>query len=456
MKKAFTSFALLMVSLFAWAAESDMCMKYVNPKAGAELWHAQATYSLSSPLNKDMDYTLTMKVKATTATDLALWPIYSTSPNRNQWRQSTDVQQLEAKQIGTDWQTVTWKFKASFPHDRLQFVFGKLEGSIYFDDVVLKADEIGVNYVQNGDFAENKVAGWGKSQFGNVSFSIVYGESDKEPEVIEPVIPEKWEYAKQGDPNFHIYLCFGQSNMEGNAPVEPEDLENVPERMQLLAAVNFSNPARTQGQWYTAVPPLCRQGTGLTPADYFGRTLCEKLPDSIRIGIVHVAVGGAKIELYMEEYKDNYIAGEADWFRNFCAQYDNDPLARLIEMGKIAQQSGVIKGILLHQGCSNNGQADWAKKVKKVYTRICYQLGLNPEEVPLLAGETLYEDQKGACWLHNVNSLPLLPKEMPNAYVISAKDIPGNGRDPFHFSAAGYRELGRRYADQMLKILNNK
>ena len=26
------------------------------------------------------------------------------------------------------------------------------------------------------------------------------------------------------DPNFHIYLCFGQSNMEGNANIEQQDL----------------------------------------------------------------------------------------------------------------------------------------------------------------------------------------------------------------------------------------
>lgn len=31
------------------------------------------------------------------------------------------------------------------------------------------------------------------------------------------------------DPNFHIYLCFGQSNMEGNAAIEEEDRTDCPE-----------------------------------------------------------------------------------------------------------------------------------------------------------------------------------------------------------------------------------
>ena len=29
------------------------------------------------------------------------------------------------------------------------------------------------------------------------------------------------------DPNFHIYLAFGQSNMEGQGEIEPQDIANV-------------------------------------------------------------------------------------------------------------------------------------------------------------------------------------------------------------------------------------
>ena len=61
------------------------------------------------------------------------------------------------------------------------------------------------------------------------------------------------------DPNFHIYLCFGQSNMEGNATPEAIDYQNVDENFKMLACVNFQNPARTMGQWYTATPPIVRQ-----------------------------------------------------------------------------------------------------------------------------------------------------------------------------------------------------
>ena len=49
----------------------------------------------------------------------------------------------------------------------------------------------------------------------------------------------------QVDPNFHIYICFGQSNMEGNAQWEAQDMGNVDPRFKMLATCNFDNPKRT-------------------------------------------------------------------------------------------------------------------------------------------------------------------------------------------------------------------
>ena len=103
------------------------------------------------------------------------------------------------------------------------------------------------------------------------------------------------------DPNFHIYLCFGQSNMEGNARIEPQDRENLNTRFKMMAAVDFKRTGREKGKWYVAVPPLCRENNGLTPADYFGRTMVEKTPENISIGVINVAVGGCSIDLFDED-----------------------------------------------------------------------------------------------------------------------------------------------------------
>ena len=83
------------------------------------------------------------------------------------------------------------------------------------------------------------------------------------------------------DPNFYIFLCFGQSNMEGAARPEAEDLKSPGPRFLLMPAVDDAQRGRTMGKWCEAAAPLCRPNTGLTPADWFGRTLIETLPDNM-------------------------------------------------------------------------------------------------------------------------------------------------------------------------------
>lgn len=264
-------------------------------------------------------------------------------------------------------------------------------------------------------------------------------------------------FAQEGlDPNFYIFLCFGQSNMEGNAAIEKQDQTSPGPRFQMLSCVNMPSLGRKMGQWYVATPPLCRQGTGLTPADYFGRTLVQHLPENVRIGVVHVAVGGAPIELFDEDVisKPGYWNGQADWYVNYCREYDMNPYRRLMDMAKEAQKVGVIKGILLHQGESNNTQQDWPDKVKKIYDRMLSELNLKAEETPLLAGEMVSQAEGGACWGHN-SVIARLPRVIPNAHVISSKDCPCRG-DGLHFTAEGYRKIGRRYAATMYQLLTGE
>ena len=48
------------------------------------------------------------------------------------------------------------------------------------------------------------------------------------------------EQVGKPDPNFYIFLCFGQSNMEGNARPEAQDLTSPGPRFLLMPAVDFS------------------------------------------------------------------------------------------------------------------------------------------------------------------------------------------------------------------------
>ncbi|MDI9866780.1 sialate O-acetylesterase [Flectobacillus sp. DC10W] len=257
------------------------------------------------------------------------------------------------------------------------------------------------------------------------------------------------------NPNFHIYLSFGQSNMEGNAKFEPRDTIDINPRFKVLEAVDCPNLNRKMGEWYTAVPPLCRCNTGLTPVDYFGRTMIQNLPEFVNVGVINVSIGGCRIELFDKDKSDYYVTNIApNWMKNMIKSYEGNPYKRLIDMGKLAQKEGVIKGILLHQGESNTNDSLWTKKVKIVYDNLLQDLNLPPNSIPLLAGETVHAEQGGICASMNT-IIATLPQTIPSASIISSKGCT-DAADNLHFDAAGYRELGKRYAEKMLSLMGYK
>ena len=251
------------------------------------------------------------------------------------------------------------------------------------------------------------------------------------------------------DPNFHIYLCFGQSNMEGGGKIEERD-KTVDKRFQVMA--DFDNPKRgwKKGQWYDAVPPLTRRVKGIGLVDYFGRTMVANLPEKIRVGVVKVGIAGTKIEVWDKDSYKAYLAESPAWKVAIANEYGGNPYGYLVDLAKIAQKDGVIKGILLHQGESNAEDQEWPKKVKKVYDYLMKDLNLKPEAVALLAGEVVHADQKGEKASAN-EIMKKLPATLPNSYVISSAGLPCNA-DRLHFTAEGYRQFGKRYAEKMLAI----
>ena len=264
------------------------------------------------------------------------------------------------------------------------------------------------------------------------------------------------EQVSTADPNFYIFLCFGQSNMEGAARPEAQDLKSPGPRFVWMPAVDYPAtdklPARKMGEWYEAIPPLCRPNTGLTPADWFGRTLVASLPENIKIGVIHVAIGGIDIKGFLPDSIKDYAEKKAPgWMKGMLAAYDNNPYERLVTLAKKAQKDGVIKGILMHQGETNTGDPKWAGMVKQVYDNLCGDLNLKPEEVNLYAGNIVQADGKGVC-IGCKKQIDELPLTLHTSQVISS-DGCTNGPDRLHFDAAGYRELGCRYGEAVARHL---
>ena len=251
------------------------------------------------------------------------------------------------------------------------------------------------------------------------------------------------------DPNFHIYLAFGQSNMEGQGTIESQD-KTVDPRFQMLSAIDDFN-GRALGTWNDAIPPLANKHGGLGPTDYFGRTLVEKLDPQIRVGVVVVAIAGCSIVAFDSPMDQGYLNDQAGWFKDIVKDYGGDPYKRLVDMAKKAKEDGVIKGIIFHQGETDEGDSDWPNKVKKVYDRLVTDIGLDAD-IPFFAGEVPYQgSSKGTN-----NNIRKLPEKSKNFYLVSAEGLNDLDMMRIHFSSQGYRDFGKRYAEKVMEVLGDK
>jgi hypothetical protein len=332
-----------------------------------------------------------------------------------------------------------------------------------------------------------------------MGLSVVFGGctgTEKQKDTVSKDTVSKDMVAKE---NFHIYLAFGQSNMvgylgptigkEGSSGTDTtwvgeNGYDTPPANFVVMATANADNLpyGRETGQWYPAVPPLNRAGNGINPADFLGRTIAEAVADKgIKVGVIVVAVDGVQINMFSPDVDGfkNYIISRADqvWERQQGHAYVDAsvefpiptsdfatvdyPYKRLVDLAKKAQQEGVIKGIIMHQGESGvqDGTGPYNEYVRKVYNSLCKDLGLEAGKVPFLAGEPVREDSLN---IEAIRSIPEAFADIPNtAFVISSEGLtgwePGSQEDwgnrRIHFSLAGYEELGKRYGQKMLELL---
>jgi hypothetical protein len=241
------------------------------------------------------------------------------------------------------------------------------------------------------------------------------------------------------DPNFQIFLLIGQSNMEGVPPPQEQDRAQDP-RVKVLAYDNCPGLGRVYNQWYTASPPLHSCGLGVGPGDYFAKAMAQALPKAT-IGLVPTAIAGVDIDFF----RKGVVSKRRKEFRIPPDNRQSGAYDFVIERARLAQQAGVIRGILFHQGESDNGNGAWLGKVKGMVDDLRADLGIG--EVPFLAGELMYS---GCCAGHNA-LVRQLPNEISNTFAISASGL--GAFDQYHFDLPGQRELGRRYAQTMLQAL---
>ncbi|MDR0301026.1 MAG: sialate O-acetylesterase [Treponema sp.] len=271
----------------------------------------------------------------------------------------------------------------------------------------------------------------------------------------------------------HIYIAFGQSNMQGPGKIEAQDKADISDRFQILNVVPavYNGKYRGVGQWCKAVPPLIIPDaniinwkglpTGLSPVDYFGRTLTENTPENIIIGVIAVASGDLGLAAFA---KDNatvmkyYNTTASSTAKQGMDNFGRKMYTRIIDMAKIAQKNGEIKGIIVHQGESgvdNKSGVGWGDLLKLIYDDMLSDLGLEPNSIPILAGQTFGGGSGNTNGDLNADKIKQF---IPKAEVISSVGCDGRlepdgvSIDNIHFGTTGLRELGKRYGAKMLEL----
>lgn len=231
----------------------------------------------------------------------------------------------------------------------------------------------------------------------------------------------------QLDKPFDIYLVIGQSNMAGRATIREEDKEAIPNAYLFVG--------QEQSTWVEAMNPMNLYSTvrkklemqRLGPSYAFAKTMTEAIPDR-EIGLVVNALGGTKI---------------VQWLPG--TRLYNEAIARTHK----ALVYGELKGVIWHQG---EGDCD-PERVKLYLGRIEVLINAIREEfddpkLPFVAGQVFENERR-----HAFNEMILqLPDFINNTGVVSSKGT--KVFDGTHFDSESAILLGRRYADEMLKFVN--
>ncbi|GAB3164263.1 sialate O-acetylesterase [Telluribacter humicola] len=232
--------------------------------------------------------------------------------------------------------------------------------------------------------------------------------------------------------NLDLYLLVGQSNMAGRGAVETED-RTPHARVWML---------NKKEEWVPATEPMHFDKpnvVGVGPGFAFGKRIAEAYPNR-NIGLIPCAVGGSSI--------DAWVKG------GFHDQTSSYPYDEVLVRAKAALKNGRLKGIIWHQGEADSSPEKaeaYAAKLVDLIKRLRQEL--NAPNVPVVVGTLAdFFVQKSPSAAVVNQALEALPQKVSNTASISSAGLTHKGDDT-HFDSPSARELGRRYAEAMLKLM---
>ncbi len=232
---------------------------------------------------------------------------------------------------------------------------------------------------------------------------------------------------------FHLFLLAGQSNMAGRGKVEAQDRQPHP-RVVMLTKDN---------RWVPAVDPLHFDKPGMVgvgPGRTFGIEVAAADPE-ITVGLIPCAAGGSPI---------------ASWQpRGYHGQTKSHPYDDALRRARKAMESGVLRGILWHQGEADagHGRAEvYEQKLHELVARFRRDLGA--PDLPFVAGQL--GQFAGRPWSDGKRRVDAahrsLPQKVPHTAFVPSEGLTPKS-DGVHFDAASCREFGQRYARAYLTLI---
>ncbi len=235
---------------------------------------------------------------------------------------------------------------------------------------------------------------------------------------------------------FHLFLLVGQSNMAGRGRIAGQDRQAHPRVVMLTKDM----------QWQSAVAPLHFDKpkiVGVGIGGTFGREIAKTDPD-ITVGLIPCAVGGSPIDSWKEGA--------------FYKPTKSHPWDDAIKRAKHALKFGELKGILWHQGESDSKAGLSEAYEKKLHALIArFREVLGAKNVPFIAGQ-MGQFPKKRPWDEHRKRVDQVHRELGSkAYRAAFVSSDGlKDKDGVHFNAAGFRELGRRYAKAYFDLTEAK
>lgn len=233
--------------------------------------------------------------------------------------------------------------------------------------------------------------------------------------------------------NLDIYLLIGQSNMAGRAEIT-SDLRDTLERVYLFNGSQWEKASNPLNKYSNTRKSIDMQKLG--PGYTFVRTLSQHIDNDI--GLVVNARGGSSIE---------------EWQKGYTGENDFDLYEKALERIKKAASDGTIKGIIWHQGESNQSRSSsYMDSLIKLVGDIRSDLGM--PDLYFVAGQ-IGQWRNGSIDINKV--IKQIPQKIDSAgYVVADGLTPLNEdyTDP-HFDSRSQKILGERYAWEVLNKVYN-